>query len=191
MARNLTNTEVNLLSIDRYWFLTWTTYGSWLPGDKRGFTDAEHKSPGTPTAAPNPALQSFAKQQMKGPVVFLTRLHATSLLTQFQETVRYRNWLLSAVAVMPTHIHLIVGVSNDPEPSKILSDFKSYGSRALNSKFGKPQSGTWWTQSGSKRRLSDAHSVEATVDYLRNQPSPLLIWTRDGGIETARLRPAD
>ena len=23
--------------IDRIWFLTWTTYGTWLPGDERGF----------------------------------------------------------------------------------------------------------------------------------------------------------
>src|SRR5947209_816005 len=24
-------------AMDRYWFLTWTTYGTWLPGDARGF----------------------------------------------------------------------------------------------------------------------------------------------------------
>ena len=23
--------------MDRFWFLTWTTYGTWLPGDARGF----------------------------------------------------------------------------------------------------------------------------------------------------------
>ncbi len=23
--------------MDRYWPLTWTTYGTWLPGDARGF----------------------------------------------------------------------------------------------------------------------------------------------------------
>lgn len=191
MAEKLPNTEVNLLSIERYWFLTWTTYGSWLPGDKRGFTAPEHNSPDTPTALPNPALQSFAKQQMKGPVVFLSRLHATILFEQFQETARYRNWLLCAVAIMPTHIHMIIGVPNDPEPSKLLADFKSYGSRTLNSRFGRPQSGTWWTESGSKRRLPDAHSVEATVNYLRNQPNPLLIWTRDDGIESPSKKPAD
>jgi len=23
--------------MERHWFLTWTTYGTWLPGDDRGF----------------------------------------------------------------------------------------------------------------------------------------------------------
>jgi len=25
------------LAFDRHWLLTWTTYGTWLPGDARGF----------------------------------------------------------------------------------------------------------------------------------------------------------
>ena len=28
---------INFIPIDRNWFLTWTTYGTWLPGDPRGF----------------------------------------------------------------------------------------------------------------------------------------------------------
>ncbi len=30
------------LTMDRYWFLTWTTYGPWLPGDRRGFVGPVH-----------------------------------------------------------------------------------------------------------------------------------------------------
>jgi hypothetical protein len=74
MASNSTDNGVNLLDIQRYWFLTWTTYGSWLPGDKRGFTDDENNSPDTPSAPPNPSLQAFAKQQMKGSTIFLSRI---------------------------------------------------------------------------------------------------------------------
>ena len=42
--------------------------------------------------------------------------------------------------------------------------------------------GTWWTTGGSKRKLADGHSVEATVSHTRQQPNPLLIWTRDEGL---------
>ena len=28
----------------RYWLLTWTTYGTWLPGDDRGFVSPVRKS---------------------------------------------------------------------------------------------------------------------------------------------------
>jgi hypothetical protein len=28
----------------RYWFLIWTTYGTWLPGDDRGFVSPVRSS---------------------------------------------------------------------------------------------------------------------------------------------------
>jgi hypothetical protein len=45
------------LELDRYWLITWCTYGSWLPSDPRGFvgpvrdgsgTQVIHNIPGTP-----------------------------------------------------------------------------------------------------------------------------------------------
>ncbi len=49
--------------MDRYWLLTWTCYGHWLPGDSRGFVGnvlndlgerVVHNLPGTPYAADVP-----------------------------------------------------------------------------------------------------------------------------------------
>jgi len=77
---------------------------------------------------------------------------------------------------MANHVHLVVGVPGDPEPDTLLGDFKSYGSRALNRNFGRPQSDTWWTESGSKRKLRDESAVLAAVEYIRHQQNPLLIW---------------
>ena len=34
--------------MDRHWFLTWTTYGSWLPGDPRGFVSQLRDDYGLP-----------------------------------------------------------------------------------------------------------------------------------------------
>ena len=51
-------------------------------------------------------------------------------------------WELLGVAVMAQHIHLVVGVGGDPDPEKIIGDFKSYGSRALNRRWGKPVNGS-------------------------------------------------
>jgi REP element-mobilizing transposase RayT len=182
MTENRPDAEPSFLKIDRYWFLTWTTYGSWLPGDGRGFTDSEHNQPSTPVATPNAGLRKFAEQQMTGRPVVLSIKHADILLAQFQETVRFRDWLLIAVAIMQTHLHLVVGVTGDPEPSLVLGDLKSYGSQALNRDIGRSPSGTWWTDLGSKRKLPDARSVESAVAYVTTQENPLLIWTRERGI---------
>ena len=182
--------------MERYWFLTWTTYGSWLPGDGRGFTSktrdssgetVRHNEFGTPMAMPNSPLENYCEAISKADLVRLNIAHADALLAQFQETATFRTWRLLALAIMVTHIHLGVAVVGDPDPEDILRDFKAYGSRRLNRTWGKPPSETWWTASGSKRKLSSETSVVGAIQYLKNQPNPLLIWTREEGIVFRRV----
>ena len=174
------------LELDRYGFLTWTTYGSWLPGDKRGFVsnvrvgsgpEVRHNAVGTPYDSDLPRLQISARNHLACPPIRLRTENAEALLTQFQETAAYRLWQLFAVGIMANHLHLVVGVPGDPKPEWLLQQFKSYGSRALNRRWKKPDSGTWWTESGSKRKLPDENAVLAAVRYVLDQEFPLLIWT--------------
>ena len=184
-------TPLNFITIDRHWFLTWTTYGTWLPGDQRGFVgrrpdelgrNVRQNKYGTPAVAPNGRLRNFVRSNLKAPPIVLDSDQAAELFKQFEETARIRGWLLIAVGIMPTHIHIVVGVPGDPDPDKILTDFKAYGSGRLNKKWGKPTSDTWWTTGGSTRKLPDDHSVEAAIQYIREQQNPLLIWTREEGL---------
>ena len=171
--------------MDRFWLVTWTTYATWLPGDARGFVtdlrDSEnHKyrlnQPATECAADLPGLHAFAQASLRSKPVLLDRKHAEALLVQFQETARYRGWTLLAIAIMTNHVHLVVAVSGDPEPEKLLQSFKAYGSRVLNQKFGCVPSETWWTASGSTRKLPDGQAVKAAVQYVRKQRNALLVW---------------
>jgi hypothetical protein len=74
-------------------------------------------------------------------------------------------------------------VPGDPDPAKIQGDFKSWGTRTLSKRFGEPPSKTWWTERGSKRKLSDASAVVAALRYvLFKQPSPLLTWSPEAGL---------
>ena len=74
---------------------------------------------------------------------------------------------------------LLVGVPGDPDPDLLLRDFKSYGSRALNHRWPKPASGTWWAESGSKRKKADDAAVRSAIEYVRDQPNPLTVWLAD------------
>jgi REP element-mobilizing transposase RayT len=176
--------------MDRYWLLTWTTYGTWLPGDARGFVSpvedgAEglviHNVPGTPYDADLPALQRAARLALAGEPILLQAEQAETLMAQFHETAAHRHWLLCAAAIMANHVHVVVGVPGDPEPASLLQSFKSYGSRALNRLYGKPASPTWWTESGSRRKLPDESAVRAAMEYVRWQAHPLRVWTASGG----------
>jgi hypothetical protein len=51
----------------RAWLLTWTTYGTWLPGNKRGSVTR-----GRPYDGALPALETASQAALKGPPIFLT-----------------------------------------------------------------------------------------------------------------------
>ena len=172
--------------MDRFWLLTWTTYGTWLPGEDRGFVsnvrdgpgpEVRHNIPGTPVDRAMPGLKAAAQSRMKGEPVALTADQAAEIVAQVIETAKYRGWTLLAVAVMWNHVHVVVAVPGDPDPADLLRDFKSYAARRLNRRWGKPASGTWWTESGSRRILRGDGAVPGAVDYVaRRQPNPLAVW---------------
>ena len=147
------------------------------PGDPADEPRVTHDLPGIPFDDDMPGLEQRSRQLMKGPPIHLTLPHAEALLTQFQETAQYRHWELRVVSIMFNHFHIVVGVMGDPSPSKVLGDFKSYGTRALSKQFGAPLSETWWTECGSERKLPNEAAILAAIHYvLHEQPSPLVIW---------------
>ena len=170
----------------RHWLLTWTTYGTWLPGDDRGFVCTVRENtnekwlrrniPGMNYGRSMPGLKNASQSRLKCPPILLNSTQAGALLPQFQETADIRDWRILAVAIMRTHFHLLAGVINDVAPDRILKDFKSYGSRALSTRWGKPASGTWWTESGSKRKKASYQSLVNAVRYVANQEHPLVVW---------------
>jgi REP element-mobilizing transposase RayT len=184
--------------MDRYWLLTNTCYGAWLPGDARGFVArvwehrpddpdkkprVAHDMPGTAYDEDMPGLEQGSRALMKGPPIHLTTAHAETLLGQFRETAAHRGWELRAVAIMFNHFHVVVGVLADPKPSKILGDLKSWGTRTLSQRFGPPASETWWTERGSKRKLPNETALVAAIHYvLYKQPNPLVTWSPETGL---------
>lgn len=175
--------------MNRYWFLTATSYGTRLPGDTRGFVSnvddhqgghVRHNEVWQPFDEDHPGLNDHARSMMAGPAIYFTREQAESILEQFQETALYRGWQLLAVAIMTDHVHIVVGVLGDPDPDTLHRDFKSYASRRLNQQWGKPPSETWWTKGGSKRKLKDLEAIREKIAYVRSQPNPLVIWVAEG-----------
>jgi hypothetical protein len=170
--------------MDRFWFFTWRTYGSWLPGED-GFVGyyrpisnkrQTDNLPGTPTAKPQPLLAQYEASVQAGETVLLNTFHAQAILSQLQETASVRGWAPDAIAIIATHVHVVFGVPGDPDPSAMLRDFKSYASRALNNQCGRRESGGWWADQGSKRPLKKPERRVAAIRYVHDQDYPLLVW---------------
>jgi len=184
--------------MDRYWLLTNTCYGNWLPGSERGFVGRVWEQriddlPGSSRVAHNEAGTEYDKELrglwlasqklMRGPPIHLNIAHAEAVLAQFRETAEHRGWEIRAVAIMFNHFHIVVGVLDDPEPAKILGDFKAWTTRRLTERFGAPASETWWTERGSKRKLANEGSIAGAIQYvLYEQANPLVTWSPETGL---------
>jgi REP element-mobilizing transposase RayT len=173
--------------MDRFWFFTWRTFGTWLPGSE-GFvghyegTDGRRRIdnvPGEKTTTAMPALAAYAAQSMKQEAVYLCAVQARAIFDQMQETARYRNWRIDAVAVLASHVHVVFGVPGDPSPSDLLRDWKSWTSRALN-RLSRRQ--RWWVDGGSKRPLKSVEQWIGAIRYVRDQENSLLIWLSEGAL---------
>lgn len=116
---------------------------------------------------------------MTGPPIVLDLDSAAIVLRAIRSQTDFREFALGAGAVMADHVHVVVGVPGDPDPSDLLRILKAYASRALTAERGKPASGTWWTQSGSNRRLRGETHVQAAIEYVRRQSRPLALWAMD------------
>jgi len=170
-----------------HWHFTSTTYGTWLPGDERGFvstvnnyrpedvekkqdqTRLRHNQPDTLYDRRMPGLKRSAKQLLKCDPIYLNSEQAHAILAQFQETCTYRQWALLVASVMSNHFHAVVIAPNEVDSEDILGDLKGYASRRLNKKWGKPLSETWWAESGSQRPKNNELAIRNAVRYAWNQ----------------------
>jgi hypothetical protein len=172
--------------MDRYWLITWTCYGTWLPGARQGFVShvrdelgnlVVHNIPGTPYDADMPALEAHARSTMKGTPVSLDQAAAAAMIAQYQETCRIKGWELEGASVMYNHTHVVVGVSGDPGPASVRETLKGWATRAVKKLRPLPPNGTFWTAKGSNRKLPDERAVRDGVIYVvRKQPNPLAVW---------------
>ncbi len=172
--------------MDRYWLITWTTYGTWLAGDERGFVsnvyadddgpEVRHNVPGTDCDRSMPLLQQYVRDHMIGNPFYLNKEQADALIAQYKDTARIRKYELRAASVMSNHTHLVVGVPGDPDPHHLRELFKSWATRALKKKWPLPASGEFWTAKGSVRKKVGEAVVAAVIYVARRQPNPLAVF---------------
>jgi REP element-mobilizing transposase RayT len=139
-------------------FLTWTTYGSWLPGDDRGWCDARGVM-----REPSHRLALHATHAMRGGRVQFGPDDRRIVEAAIQEHCRFRGWQLHAVHCRTTHVHAVLA-AGEWRSGEVLRSLKAWCSRELSSRAGRRP--RWWSRGGSKRLLYDTAAVVDVVTYV-------------------------
>jgi hypothetical protein len=106
------------------YFLTWATYGTWLPGDERGWVEY-----GRGWRLPDPARKLEAEAIMSEDAYILDREQRAAVERQICETCEVRGWKLHAVNCRSNHLHVVVTAI--AHPKTVRAQLKAWCTRRL------------------------------------------------------------
>lgn len=165
------------------YFLTWTAYGTWLPGDERGWV----AKPGV-FRFPEPDLEAAALFRMTEPALILDNEQRRIVEQTGTDHCRIRHWHLHVVNARTKHIHVVVTAPRR-KPDDVMDQFKAWCTRKLKEHllktcgeaavlkpevpakaptFNPKDRENWWTQGGSKRQLFTDTALENAILYVRD-----------------------
>ncbi len=149
------------------YFLTWTTYGTWLHGDPRGSVDRHNACKGADFHPPNDRWKKASRNRMTSPGLILTKEQRRLVESIIYRHCELRDWELLEVNCRRSHVHILVRV-NEVSPERVMREFKAYATRALRG-CGVGKDRKIWTRGGSTRYIDSHESLCAARNYIRTQ----------------------
>ena len=139
-------------------FITWTTYGSWLPGDSRGWHD-----PSRGERPPQPQLETWARNRLKEQTVLLSNEQREAIERVIREHAAIRGWNLFAVSVRSNHVHVVVRAA--ATPTQVRDQFKANATRVLRAMPQPITNDKVWTKGGDIAFIDTDEELERVILY--------------------------
>ncbi len=141
------------------YFLTWVTYGTWLPGDQRGWVEYHHG-----WQLPDSQLKLTCAARMTEDICLLDERDRLIVEKQVAETCRFRKWKLHTCGCRSNHCH-VVCMAVDVKTMKIRDDLKAWCTRRLNENSSQNRT-NWWAERGSIRWIWNQESLDRVIKYV-------------------------
>ena len=138
--------------------ITWTTYGTWLPGDSRGW----RKRKAGPQI-PQPLLAEWCRKKMVGEVVLLEPEDRATVEEACRKHCGHRGWHLPAVHARSNHVHIVVSAAEKPQT--VRDQLKANCTGALRKQKMPLNHERTWTRGGDCEILDTDEEIEAAVLY--------------------------
>jgi len=133
-------------------FVTTTTYGTWLPGDTRGYVDHGRILPA------NPPKHRANRDRMHGPTVHLTSKQQDVVFQALVDASHEFHYVLLDAAVEAWHLHWIVAHGFDAMAT-VVRRLKNRMRQALGV-------GRLWTRGYLAVPLYTEHTLQAKRAYI-------------------------
>jgi len=146
------------------YFLTWTTYGTWLPGDRRGSVDDAHNQYGEPYLPHQPDREASARERLAGAPFRMNDAARRTVAEAIRAHAAFRMWPVLALSVRTNHVHLVIEAPNHT-PEEVMAQCKAWATRKLREQSLVGEKRRLWTKMGSTRSLWHRNALLATVDY--------------------------
>ncbi|MFT5423779.1 MAG: REP element-mobilizing transposase RayT [Phycisphaerales bacterium] len=147
------------------YFLTWTTYGTWLHGDQRGSVVDQNNS-SFKIVEHTPRHQRTATR-LEEPAFLLDSSSRALVEDTIHRVAQHRNWTIHALNARSNHVHVVVS-SSTHRPEIVAGQFKSWATRDLHDAGAIDNRKRIWTAKASTRWLNDEKSLHAAIDYVKN-----------------------
>jgi REP element-mobilizing transposase RayT len=138
------------------YMVTWTTYGTWLQGDKRSFVGNGE------VLGENKELEAANKEAQENDAVILNRKQRQVITAAILEEARNIGEKILAISVRSNHAHIVIEGGMNPV-DEVVSRFKNAGYFALRSKEGICR--RIWTRGYDKRFCFDKGALQARIKY--------------------------
>jgi REP element-mobilizing transposase RayT len=138
------------------YMITWTTYGTWLQGDARGYV-----KDGQITKKNERLRQDNEQRLAKGAVRFGAREEKV-VKQAIKDEADKQNVKLHAITVRSNHVHVVVGYCGC-SIEDVVRQFKQAGIAALKER---GVTGKVWTRGYDKRFCFDEKSLHARIAYV-------------------------
>jgi hypothetical protein len=111
------------------YLLTFSSYGTHLPGSEKGSVDREHSRACSPMLPFNAKREAWGRARLNETPWVLERQARLITLEAIRSVCQHRQWIAHAIHIRTTHVHAVI--AGETVPERMLSDFKAYATRAL------------------------------------------------------------
>lgn len=164
----------------RTWFhITWNTYGTWLPGDPRGFRSHNHRihSSGTYKSPPPPGehhlLHQLAKRELKREPIRLNAEQQRIALDAVLAKARSIDAEPLAIAIAATHVHLLARF----DKARVGIEVGQLKREASNALADHHPGGVWSARCHPRPVFNQQHQRDAFHYIAAHAQEGALVWT--------------